>query len=68
METTEPKIYPERNYYVREVAKILDVSTPTIYNAIKAQGTKRLKAGIKRSNGRYFVKGIDLMNWNNGCL
>ena len=68
METTLQKILPERNYYVREVARMLNLSTATIYNAIKIQGTKHLKAGIKRSNGRYFVKGIDLINWENGSL
>ena len=68
MDCTTIKIQPDKNYYVREVAKILDVSTATIYAAIKAQGSKNLKAQIKRSNGRYWVKGIDLLNWNNGFL
>jgi transposase len=68
MENTSTKVVPDKLYYVREIAKILDLSTATIYNAIKAQGSKNLKASIKRSNGRYCVKGIDLLNWNNSFL
>ncbi len=57
MTPSEPKVPDSNKYGVKEVAKILDVSTATIRRQSQAGN---LKYGIHRHNGRRFYTGAEL--------
>ena len=58
MIATEPHVSLTAKYELREAAKILQVSTSTI---TKWTARGKLRAGVKRVNGRRFWTGYELL-------
>jgi hypothetical protein len=59
-------VLPEKLYSIGEAAKIVGKTYQTLDKATKRTDHRRLRYGIRRSNGRKCIKGIDLLNWEYG--
>jgi hypothetical protein len=59
-------VLPEKLYSVGEAAKIVGKTYQTIRKATLRTDSGRLRSGIRRSNGRICIKGMDLLNWEYG--
>jgi len=57
-------VYADRSYSVQEAASIVEMSTASLYLAIKRTDERRLMANIKKSNNRLYIKGADLWRWS----
>lgn len=60
MTNTVPTIDPKARFELREAAAILDVGKASV---LRWTSTGRLRCGVKRSNGRKFWTGAELIRF-----
>ena len=60
MITTEPKVDKDGRYSAKEAASLLGVSRSTLARDVKAG---KIKCGIRRSNGRRFYLGMEIVRY-----
>lgn len=58
MTATEPKVDKDGRYSAKEAAGLLGVSRATLERYVK---TGKIKCGIRRSNGRRFYLGMEIV-------
>jgi len=62
------KVFAEQKLTVSEAALIVGKSAETLRIAIRRTDDRRLQAGTLLSNGRLFVRGIDLFLWTERAI
>lgn len=60
MTVIEPKVDKDGRYSAKEAANLLGVSRSTLARSVKAG---KIKCGIRRSNGRRFYLGMEIVRY-----